>query len=303
MRLKSIIFITILAATTLLVVMWKTNKVDTVRAYGNLTVDLGVGMGEPIFIVDNFLPGECEIRNIVVTNQDTIPKDLAVRSSNESFTNSLPSVLNISIYDQQQNYYDKSLETFFADSQSVDGVFLSTINEGQTNQYSFKVCFDKNADNQFQNAQTVFDLIFGEVISPLQLPAECSHLKGIITQKIEGTSKKDKIRGTSASELIIGYGGNDELDGGAGSDCIVAGDGKDILDGGAGNDVVLGFGGNDTVEGGSGNDKLYGGDGKDKMEGGSGNDYINGGAGIDTIDGQSGRDTCQEGEKLNSCEL
>jgi Ca2+-binding RTX toxin-like protein len=300
---------------------WQNQRVSTARAYGLLSVDLGVPSGEPIFVVNNMMPGDCEIRNISVTNGDTTPQELAVRSDNESETNNLPAALRITITRDTTELYNNTVEQFFIDSQTLDGISLQPINPSETQQYVFEVCFDTSAGNEYQNGQTIFDLIFGEIISPLQLPAECAHLKGIITQKIEGTSKKDKIRGTSANELIIGNGGNDELDGGSGRDCVVGGDGNDDLDGGSQDDVVLGMGGNDKMKGGSGGDKIYGGDGNDKIDGGSGNDFIygeqgndkiEGGSGNDMIDaglgndrikGDSGTDTCVNGENITSCEL
>jgi len=340
MRRKLIIFFISLTVLSLqLLYIWKEQKVDTARAYGHLIVDTGVPSGDPIFVISNFLPGDCEVRNISVTNDDTIPIELAVRSDNESQTQNLPDVLHITITGNSSVLYSESLAQFFIDSDSLDGTPLSTLNDGDTTSFEYKICFEENAGNQYQNAQTIFDLIFGEVISPLTLPAECSHLQGIITQKIEGTEGRDDIRGTNENELIIGYGGNDELDGASGTDCVVGGDGNDELDGGSQEDVVIGGNGNDEIDGGSeddiiygnagkdeikggsGNDKIYGGSeddeidgqsgndeiygeqGNDDIEGGSGNDYLNGGPGHDKLNGKSGNDTCIEGEELTLCEL
>lgn len=317
------------------------NRISTVRAFGHLTVDMGVPSGDPIFVINNFMPGDCEVRNVTITNNDTSPIETAVRSDNESQTNNLPNVLNIEITESSNVLYSQTVAQFFADSDGLDGVSLSTLNPSDTKTYSFKVCFDENAGNEYQNSQTIFDLIFGEVISPIQLPAECSHLQGIITQKIEGTSGNDRIRGTSENELIIGYGGNDRLDGAGGSDCIVGGNGNDSrLDGGQGTDVILGGPGNDVIDGsqgddliygqdgddeidggsgedtiyggqgndvidsGSGDDTVYGEEGNDDLDGGSGTDYLNGGNGTDKIDGGPAKnDDCDEGENLKSCEL
>lgn len=321
MRRKSIIFILSLTVLLSLVFVWLEQKPRSVRAYGHLSVDMGVPSGEPIFVINNFLPGDCVVRNITVTNDDTLPIETAVRSDNETFTNNLPDVLAITISENGNTLYQQILTQFFTDSESLDGIPLSTLNPNQTKTYDFKICFNSNAGNEYQNAQTIFDLIFGEVISPITLPAECSHLQGIITQKIEGTAGKDKLRGTSADELIIGNGGNDEITGGSGRDCIVGGDGNDKLEGGSGDDIILGYGGNDDIDGGSGDDVIYAGAGNDKIKGGSGDDYIlggdgnddiegqsgddlmNGGNGNDKINGASGKDTCQEGENLTSCEL
>lgn len=283
--------------------MWKEQQVSTARAYGHLTVDLGVPSGQPIFTVNNMLPGDCEAKTITVTNDDTMPIAMAVRSDEETQNKNLPDVLQITITRNANVIYNQTVAQFFADSDTLDGISLEQINDGETQSYEFKICMLTSAGNEYQNGQTIFDLIFGEVISPLVLPAECSHLTGIITQKIEGTEKNDRIRGTSENELILGYGGNDDLDGGSGRDCVVGGPGNDKLDGGSQDDVVLGGEGNDNIDGGSGHDRIYGGNGNDNLSGGSGNDILDGGSGNDTIDGDSGNDTCINGENLKSCEL
>ncbi len=90
----------------------------------------------------------------------------------------------------------------------------------------------------------------------------------------EGTSGKDKIKGTKGDDLIAGLGGKDVLKGG---------NGNDVLDGGAGNDVLKGGNGNDTLIGGPGKDKLDGGKGDDILVGGAGKDVLKGGKGADVF--------------------
>ena len=89
---------------------------------------------------------------------------------------------------------------------------------------------------------------------------------------IDGTSRNEKLVGTSLDDIIEGKGGKDRLDGK---------DGDDILNGGSGND---------KLKGGNGDDLIIGGDGKDKLYGNKGNDTIKGGAGKDTIWGNEGSD-------------
>jgi len=89
-------------------------------------------------------------------------------------------------------------------------------------------------------------------------------------------SGDDTLVGTSANDIIDGYGGNDTISGG---------DGNDILRGSAGNDVLNG---NDGV------DRLYGGGGNDVLNGGSGNDVLKGGAGNDSYSVDSASDVVIE---------
>ncbi len=313
---------------------------ENVRAFGHLVVDLGVPSGDPIFVVNNMLPGDCEVRSIKVSNGSDLPSHIAVRSDNEIDNDLLSEKLQMKIEDSSNNIlYNKTLKEFFNDSNSLDGVPLTTIPAFSEMTYEFNICFDEQTTNEYQNTEVIFDLLFGEVISPIQLPAECSILTGQILFVIEGTDGNDDLEGSIHGDLILAKGGRDKVDGNNGNDCIVGGDGNDKnLDGGQGDDIVLGGAGKDKMEGGSGNDILHGGDnddkingesgediiyggegkdkidgssgddfiygenGDDKLEGGPGDDYIDGGTGFDKIDGDPGEDTCF-GEDLQSCEL
>ena len=266
------------------------DKPSNVKAFGQLTVDLGVPSGDPIFVVHNMLPGDCENREVKITNGGDEDTHVAVRSANVEDTDNLSTVLSMLITENSTTLYSDSLANFFVASGTLDGVPLSTLSPLETKTYNFKVCFDQNAGNDFQNTRVVFDLIFGEVISPFTLPDECKELTGIITFVVEGTEGDDDIRATHENELILGFGGDDELDGNGGDDCIVGGEGKDEIDGGQGKDIILGGAGNDDIDGGQGNDIIYGGDEKDEIDGGSGEDIIYGNAGDDEIDGRSHND-------------
>ena len=78
---------------------------------------------------------------------------------------------------------------------------------------------------------------------------------------IVGTSKGERIRGTSHRDVVNAGGGNDR----------VTGLGK--------RDVLCGGPGNDRLGGGEGGDSIYGGDGNDRLDGGPGHDFCSGGAG------------------------
>lgn len=318
-------------------------KVDSANAtenhYGGLIVETGVPHDGPLFTNFDFKPGDCDERTIKVQNTTNSKKSLTVRSLNVEETGNLSEALTMEISQNENVLYSESLEKFFDDSQSLDGVVLDEINAGQTKFYKFKICFNIEAGNEYQKKTVEFDLKFGDKISPIELPEECSHLRGTITTVINGKTGNDRIDGTSASELILGNGGNDRIDGGAGHDCIVTLDGKDRIDGGAGHDVIVSGGGDDRVEGGSGDDRIYAGSGKDRIDGGSGddliyggdgnddingdsghdeiygesgddkingdtgNDYLNGGPGKDKLNGGTGTDECVLGEQLSNCEI
>lgn len=267
------------------------STVREARAYGNLMVDTTVPSGDPIFTIANWLPGDCETRTITITQEGDTQTAVATKGLEITSINNLPEVTDFSIVSGSEIYFSGTLREFFVASGAPDGISLGSLNPLETRVYEFKACFRENAGNEYQNASVVFDLVFGETFdNDIELPAECSHLAGIITARIDGTAGNDRIRGTHESELIIGHGGNDRLDGGGGHDCIVGGDGNDNLEGGHGQDVIIGRGGNDRIEGGSLNDIIYGGDGNDNLWGGSGDDIIYAGAGNDRVVGDSGND-------------
>lgn len=274
--------------------IWQISKNRTdanANYYGGLIVNTGVPHDGPMFMEDDFKPGDCEIRNISVKNNTKYKKNLTVRSMNVEETGDMSTALDIVITQNGNILYENSLSQFFTDSKTLDGIILDSLEPGETKVYSFEVCFDIEAGNEFQKKYVKFDLSFGDVISPIELPEKCSHLTGIITSVINGTNGRDRIEGTHASELIMSFDGNDRIDGGAGHDCIVTGNGNSRIDGSSGNDVIItGNGNNNIDDGGAGDDRIYTGNGNDKIGGGSGNDLIYSGGGNDNVYGDSGND-------------
>ena len=155
---------------------------------------------------------------------------------------------------------------------------------------------------------------------------------------ILGTTNADTggaFNGTTANDVIYGFGGNDNIAGGNGNDYIYGGTDTganataaqvgppavpavptafgDTLDGGDGNDHIYGnsyttvagqadgpdsiLGGNgaDYIQGNAGEDSIDGGNGSDRIFGGADNDTILGGAGNDTINGNLGNDSIDGG--------
>jgi Ca2+-binding RTX toxin-like protein len=108
--------------------------------------------------------------------------------------------------------------------------------------------------------------------------------------RIAGTRKADRLRGTGAGDRIGGGAGNDRIKARGGDDCVA---------GGKGNDRAAGDGGDDRVKGGDGNDKLKGGGGADRMAGGKGRDRVGAGGGSDRVkvrDGKRDRVSCGAGK-------
>ncbi|GAB6110262.1 cadherin-like domain-containing protein [Desulfomicrobium salsuginis] len=120
-----------------------------------------------------------------------------------------------------------------------------------------------------------------------------NHAEGDILTGIEdvnGSAYADSILGSTAINILNGYGGNDTIFAGNGNDTVHGGDGDDVIDGGGHADELFGDSGNDTIYGGDSIDTLFGGAGDDMLyghrsDGGSdGNqDLLLGGTGNDTL--------------------
>jgi Ca2+-binding RTX toxin-like protein len=344
------IFIYILAVMVIagMISIYKNARLSTAQAVGDLTIDWGVPKtGDPIFVVNNMLPGDSQSKSVLVTNSGSVVRPVGVRGVKTSETGSLATVLDFKISKNGTDLYGgtsgpKTLAQFFTESAAPTGLFLSNLNPapnpGSSTTYTFKVTFDSNAGNDFQNTQVIFDLIIGITGVTVEVPPECSGI-AFSGPPIYGTSRGDHLVGTPGNDLIFGFEGGDSIDGRGGDDCLVGGDGGDVIKGGNGNDILLGGSGSDSLKGGNGNDKLYGGDGSDGLEGeagddyidggdgsdslkggdgndillggsgsdelkgGAGNDYLDGGPGSDSLRGEDGTDTCLNGENVKTCEL
>ena len=265
---------------------------------------------ETLFNELDFKPGDCKEALVSVENLSAGNSIVGVFSDGETDSDGLSSALTIEINDGINTLYGPlPLSQFFSDSDILNQINLLTLPGISTAGLNFKVCFPNTDDNELQGDSVVFDLKFGQIPPPIELPEVCKALEGIVTSQIDGTPGNDNINGTSASEFIRGFEGNDKILGGGGSDCLIGDGGNDKLEGGTGNDIILGGEGNDSIKGGSdkdviygegGNDNIdsgsaddivYGGEGNDQIEAGEGKDYVEGGAGNDTVRGGSGEDT------------
>lgn len=83
--------------------------------------------------------------------------------------------------------------------------------------------------------------------------------------RISGTNRKNRLKGTEFGDQIDGLGGKDRLKGAGGDDCLDGGKGNDRLGGGRDADKLVGGAGNDRLRGGRGTDKLVGGGGNDRL--------------------------------------
>ena len=278
---------------------------STAQAVGDLSIDWGVPAGQPIFQVNNFLPGETAERTVSIFNGASSSKPVAVVGAKTDELKDLANVLEITISQNGTDLYGgnlgaKTLAQFFQESAIPNAIFLFNLNPGDSKQLKFKIKFQGGAGNYYQGARVVFDIILGLYY---QVPEECRGIK-FSRPPIFGTEKADVLRGGNGNDLIFGFGGNDKIDGSNGDDCLVGGFGNDKIDGSNGNDVILGnegndildgSNGNDLIKGGAGDDKIYGSNGDDLLYGEQGNDFIDGGNGADSLFGGAGNDTLRGG--------
>ncbi len=294
----------------------------TAYAVGDLNVIWGVPDGDPIFVVDNMLPGDTEDRDVDVVNGGTVPRDVGIRGVKTQEIASFAAVLDFVISENGTALYGgtsptgpKTLQEFFAESGGPNGLFLSTVNNSDSTTYNFKATFPSGSGNEFQQALVVFDLIIGISID---IPAECEGID-LSPNPIIGTAQAETLIGTEGNDLIMGLEGSDIIHGNGGHDCILGGRGaENSIFGGEGNDVIFGnegadsiYGedgddliigglGADTLRGGNGNDHLIGNESADLLEGGNDNDLLEGNDSSDTLDGEAGDDIIIGGLGIDS---
>lgn len=248
---------------------------STVEAVGDLVVDFGVPPGQPIFNFPNMSPGDINIKNIIVTNNALEARPIGIKGIQTVQTGAISNAIYIVISKGPTDLYGgtsgtgpKTLAQFFTDSNTVNGIALSTILPNQDATYTIKTTFNILAGNELQSKSVTFDIKIGITI---ELPAQCNTIT-FSGNPIFGTQKNDILNGTSGNDLIIGFEGNDIISGNGGDDCIIGNSGNDIINAGNGNDKAFGNEGNDILNGEAGNDTLIGGTGNDIANGGVGND-------------------------------
>ncbi|MGB9637323.1 MAG: calcium-binding protein, partial [Microgenomates group bacterium] len=261
----------------------------TAQAVGDLTINWGVPAGTPIFMVENFMPGETIERSVTILNGASSARPVGVVGVKTEELKDLANVLEITISQNGTVLYGGSLGTktlaqFFQESTIPNAIFLFNLNPGESKQVKFKAKFQERAGNTYQKAKVVFDIILGLYY---QVPEECKDIK-FSGSPIFGTQRNDVLRGTNGNDLIFGFGGNDRIEGSNGNDCLVGGAGNDRIFGSNGDDVMLGNEANDYLDGSNGNDRIFGGEGNDIVNAGNGNDYVEGNEGNDNLRGGNG---------------
>jgi opacity protein-like surface antigen len=96
---------------------------------------------------------------------------------------------------------------------------------------------------------------------------------------IVGTSGADRMRGTTANDVLCGLGGNDSISGRRG---------RDVIDTAAGNDKAIGNKAGDMILGLSGADVVRARKGKDQIGGGADNDQLRGQGNADLLAAEDG---------------
>jgi hypothetical protein len=84
---------------------------------------------------------------------------------------------------------------------------------------------------------------------------------------IVGTSGADRMRGTTANDVLCGLGGNDSISGRRGRDVIDTAAGNDKAVGNKAGDMILGLSGADVVRARKGKDQIGGGADQDQLRG------------------------------------
>ncbi|OGG32346.1 hypothetical protein A3I80_02145 [Candidatus Gottesmanbacteria bacterium RIFCSPLOWO2_02_FULL_40_10] len=272
---------------------------STVRAVGDLSVDWGVEEGKPVFEINNFAPGDADSRYVRIKNNASNIRPVGFRGILRKDSGSLSERLLLTVSSEGVDYYggsgDKTLVQFFTDGTGPDGIPLFNLASGEEKTVVFKVVFDPDAGNDYQNTSVVFDLNIGIAIT---VPEECLSVN-FKSDPIFGTQNNDRIRGTNGNDLIFAFEGDDRVDSGNGNDCVVGGpgndklynsNGNDLIYGNEGNDILSGSNGSDIIYAGPGNDRITASNGNDKVYGQEGNDFIHGGNGEDELTGGSGSD-------------
>jgi len=252
---------------------------------------------EPMFDLTDMKPGDTYERCFKVKNalSETLSVEMSgfITLEEKNFSD----ILEIYIYDQMNN--NVIFEGLMKDLFPLLPINLGNFSASSEKTYCIKVYFPHDAENEYQEAKIVFDIIWRNELPISDIPQECWELADQFESVIYGTEGDDYIKGNTKSNLIFALGGDDKVDSSSSSDCVILGEGNDYIRADSGNDIVLGGNGNDEIYTGTGNDTVYGDGGDDKIYTGSnndlvyaddGNDYVNSGSGSDLVYGNNGDD-------------
>ena len=137
-------------------------------AAGDLTVNWGVPEGSPIFVVNNWMPGNSQSRTVTIKNNTATAQPVKVKGVKTTETGNLSQVIDFVISQSGTDIYGgatgaKTLAQFFTDSGGASGVSLGTVSAGVTKSYEFKATFKPSSGNEYQAKNVVFNI---NIIAP-----------------------------------------------------------------------------------------------------------------------------------------
>ncbi len=119
----------------------------------------------PIFDFDDFKPGDCATESVVVENLSENSITVAVKANEVIKVGTISDALSIKITNSSNLViYEDTLEKFFSNSETEDGIFLGILGVGESETFTFQVCFPKESGNEYQEDSVEFDLIFGQIL-------------------------------------------------------------------------------------------------------------------------------------------
>jgi hypothetical protein len=143
---------------------------STVRAFGDLLFDFHIPVGTPLFNIINLKPGDEQNKNVDVKNSSNVTKLITVkgvRTQGIGINPKLETALEIIVKNGSEIIYgagsptgNKKVSDFFADSASINGIGLGSLNSNQQKTYNFQVAFPYPSGNEYQSKSVIFDLIF-----------------------------------------------------------------------------------------------------------------------------------------------
>lgn len=116
---------------------------------------------EPLFSMDNFLPGDVISKTVEVNNNSDTDQTIGVSANSVNNADNLGDVISLSIQENQSASaeYENTFSEFFADGE----VELSSLPAGAGTTYTFTAAFDDAAGNNYQTKTLGFDLCVGFV--------------------------------------------------------------------------------------------------------------------------------------------
>lgn len=128
---------------------------------------LTVDWGDPNpFNATNMLPGDSAEKDISITNNEDVPRIIAIKGELVEEEKDFAGILDIEITQGAAFIYGgpgdpKKLDDFLADSSAPNGIILFPLDPDETAAFNVKVHFPSSAGNEYQNAKVIFNLFLG----------------------------------------------------------------------------------------------------------------------------------------------